>query len=255
MSTYDEQFGWRDSVKTEIAARFNSHVKGRRFSDEASHDGAEGQWLSGLMGLKNDSKNEPDFKGFEMKKQTRGKTTFGDWSPTTALYKRNRSEFLKAFGTPNPDKEMRLSWSGEVFPKWGKTNKFGQSMSVSSNGRIEIFYSYESDLRPEKSELVPTKWQVENLVLATWTEEKLRRNLENKFDTFGWFKLLKDPSGKYNGIQFGREISWNDFVGLMTAGKVIVDCGMYEGNPRPYMQFRADPKVWDEFEEESLFFD
>jgi hypothetical protein len=85
MDRQDASGNWRQTVKNEIIELFESNVLGRRFKASSAHDGAEGQWLSGLMGLKNDSLNRPDFKGFEMKKQTRGKTTFGDWSPDKAL--------------------------------------------------------------------------------------------------------------------------------------------------------------------------
>jgi hypothetical protein len=252
MVEFDESFGWRDEIKAEIITTFRENVSGRRYSKTDGHDGAEGHWLSALMGLPNDSDNRPDFKGFEMKKQTRGKTTFGDWSPTEALYKRNRAEFLGAFGTPNPEKGGRLSWSGEVFPKIGSINRYGQSMIVDESQSIVIFYSFSRDTRPDKLTTVPPKWQVEELVIAKWTSEKLRRNLESKFNTFGWFKLLADANGAYSTIQFGRVISWDEFIDLFSQGLVIIDCGMYEDNPRPYMQFRADSKIWDLFEEETI---
>jgi len=241
-------------VKNEIIKLFESNVLGRRFQVSGAHDGAEGQWLSGLMGLENDSLNRPDFKGFEMKKQTRGKTTFGDWSPDKALYKKNRELFLKAFGTPSPRKKGRLSWSGEVFPKIDVINKFGQQMKVGYDGSLEILYWHGQNTRTDKDVLVPTQWQKDGLTIASWSAQKLRANFENKFDQFGWFKLLKDSSGAYFGIQFGRAIGWGEFTSLVASGDVIVDCGMYSGNPRPYMQFRAHPTIWDKFEEEIIDF-
>ena len=61
----------RESIKQEILRKFRQEVKGmapdlREFNSR--HDGAEGDWLTKRMGLTVNGKNEPDFKGFEMKK-------------------------------------------------------------------------------------------------------------------------------------------------------------------------------------------
>ena len=61
----------RDQIKREILKIFNKNVKGKvpdLSKYNRSHDGAEGDWLTKAMGLTVNGKNEPDFKGFEMKK-------------------------------------------------------------------------------------------------------------------------------------------------------------------------------------------
>ena len=95
----------RDEIKTEIRVRFYENVNGQfpcLDGYNKQHDGAEGDWLTKAMGLTVNGRNEPDFKGFEMKKDSRGKTTFGDWSPDEALYKTpnrelHREKFLELF--------------------------------------------------------------------------------------------------------------------------------------------------------------
>ena len=133
----------RDQIKREILKIFNKNVKGKvpdLSKYNRSHDGAEGDWLTKAMGLTVNGKNEPDFKGFEMKKDS-AKTTFGDWSPNFTLYKKiknspkprlTRNEFLQIFGRKSPDptgrKSGRFSWSGTVFPTVHSVNEYGQIM-------------------------------------------------------------------------------------------------------------------------------
>ena len=67
----------REEIKREILSTFNKNVKGKipdLSTYNRSHDGAEGDWLTISMGLTVNGKNEPDFKGFEMKKDSK-KTT------------------------------------------------------------------------------------------------------------------------------------------------------------------------------------
>jgi len=250
----------RKVIRSLIEERFEKYVKGlkpdlRGFNKD--HDGAEGDWLTKRMGLSVNGKNEPDFLGFEMKKDS-PKTTFGDWSPDFALYlsaqrgtnsELARSEFLRIFGTPKVNKELRKngrhSWSGEVFPTINGINKYGQVMKVQDNGDIKAIYDYKFDQRSNKTKLVPTKYQKSGVVLAHWTQERLRLRLERKFNQLGWFKCLKDSSGYYSELQFGRPITYEAFLEMVITGDVFCDCGMYDGNPRPYMTWRASHRIWD----------
>ena len=78
----------RNRIKREILEVFEKKVKGQKpdlSKFNKAHDGAEGDWLTKRMGLTVNGKNEPDFKGFEMKKNS-VKTTFGDWQPNYAIY-------------------------------------------------------------------------------------------------------------------------------------------------------------------------
>lgn len=248
------------AIRRLIEERFEKFVKGQRpdlTGYHSGHDGAEGDWLTKKMGLTVNGKNEPDFKGFEMKKDS-AKTTFGDWSPDFALYlaprrgtnaEMPRSEFLKVFGTPKahpePRKNGRYSWSGEVFPTVKGINRYGQIMKVEMSGDIKALYFYNSDQRQDKSRVVPKKYQQEGLVLAHWTSDRLRLRLERKFNQLGWFKCLKDSSGLYSELQFGRPINYEAFLKMVISGDVFCDCGMYDGNSRPYMTWRASHRIWE----------
>jgi hypothetical protein len=250
----------REAVRSLIEEQFEKFVKGRKpdlTGYHSGHDGAEGDWLTKMMGLTVNRKNEPDFHGFEMKKDS-AKTTFGDWSPDFALYlapKRGtkaelpRSEFLRIFGSPKthsePRKNGRYSWSGEVFPNVKGINKYGQIMKVENSGDIKALYFYKSDQRPDKSTIVPEPYRADGVVLAHWTGKRLRLRLERKFNQLGWFKCLKDSSGRYSELQFGRPINYEDFLKMVIAGDVFCDCGMYDGNARPYMNWRANHHIWD----------
>ena len=250
----------RKAVRSLIEARFEKYVKGLKpdlTSYNSKHDGAEGDWLTKQMGLTVNGKNEPDFLGFEMKKDS-AKTSFGDWSPDKALYlspKRGiksaltRSEFLRIFGTPKQHaeayKDGRYSWSGEVFPTVRGINKFGQLMKVDDSRDIKAMYFHGSDKRPNKDVIVPRQYQEDDVILAHWTSEKLRQRLERKFNQLGWFKCLKDSSGHYSELQFGKPINYENFINLVISGDIFCDCGMYEGNARPYMNWRANHHIWD----------
>ena len=32
---------------------------------------------------------------------------------------------------------------------------------------------------------------------------------------------------------------------MVSVGEIFCDCGMHDGNPRPYMTWRASRKIWD----------
>jgi hypothetical protein len=251
----------RENVKRQIRVRFYSHVAGR-FPDlknyNLKHDGAEGDWLTKAMGLKVNGKNEPDFNGFEMKKDS-AKTTFGDWSPDIGLYKRNptgsppemgRTEFLIAFGVPRfKENKVRHSWSGGVFPNVKGFNEFGQVMSVDSTDSVIAEYNYAKDCRQNKIDLVPSRYRNETIVLVKWSAQKLKLKLEKKFNNLGWFKCLKDISGKYSKLQFGYPINFSVFIALVKTGEIFCDSGMISTNQRPYMSWRASKTIWESLAE------
>jgi hypothetical protein len=250
----------REAIKGEIERRFDEFVKGLKPPSRGDnrHDGFEGDWLTRQMGLNSNGKNEPDFMGFEMKKDSKGKTTFGDWSPDRALYKApySRTVFLRTFGSPNPLKNDRYSWSGKVFPTLGKWNGFGQRLEVDDDQNIRAIYTHKMNVLTPLA--VPAAFHLENLELAFWSKEPigpsmrekgLRRKVEDKFNQLGWFRCLKGGDGTYQRIQFGRPLSYPAFIEMFKRGEIFIDSGMYEGNPRPYMQFRAGNQVWDRLAE------
>jgi len=246
----------RECIKRQIRMRFYSHVKGK-IPDlkgyNSKHDGKEGDWLTKAMGLTVNGKNEPDFKGFEMKKDS-AKTTFGDWSPDIGLFKKSptgtppeieRTGFLIIFGEPRlKEKKVHHSWSGEVFPKVKRFNKFGQIMFIDKKNNVLAKYNYKNDCRQNKSTLVPLRYRKGNVVLVKWSAQKLKFKLENKFNNLGWFKCIKDISGKYIKLQFGRPINFPLFIALVKTGKIFCDSGMVSTNRRPYMSWRASKNIW-----------
>lgn len=244
----------REDIKAQIRAVFNENVRGRRADltgYNRRHDGAHGDWLTKAMGLTVNGRNEPDMLGFEMKKQS-PKITFGDWSPTRSLFGRggplSRNDFLRAFGD-DPSTLGRYSWSGKVFPRVNHTNLAGQTMAVLDNSDIIARYDYTRDLRGTKDADVPKHLRVVDLALASWEHGTMRSRVENKFNQLGWFKCLTDSSGIYTTIKFGKPITFETFIMLVRTGDVFLDCGMYQGNPRPYMNWRASSAVWDRLAE------
>ena len=254
----------RDQIKREIRKTFNKNVKGKvpdLSKYNRSHDGAEGDWLTKAMGLTVNGKNEPDFKGFEMKKDS-AKTTFGDWSPNFTLYKKiknspkprlTRNEFLQIFGRKSPDptgrKSGRFSWSGTVFPTVHSVNDYGQIMKVDSSHNIVILYSYRKDKRPNKNRIVPKDLQKNELVLAKWDADNIRVKLEKKFNKLGWFKCIADKNGRYQDLQFGGPIQFESFIELVKKGFIICDCGMHSQSKKPYMSWRAQRNIWNSLAE------
>ncbi len=242
-------------VQDQIVERFRMHVLGRRpdlSRYNARHDGAEGDWLTVQMGLTVNGKNEPDFKGFEMKKAS-SKITFGDWSPDVAVYhtrvrrsEMSRDEFLRVFGavpsTTRGGGAGRFSWSGKVFPKVGSVNFAGQEMLVEEQGDIVILYRNVLDSRTATA--VPAKFRAGEICLARWTADHMRNRVESKFNVRGWFICQKTADGTYARVVFGPKIDFACFIRLVRSGLVYCDCGMHMGNPRPYMTWRAAQSVW-----------
>lgn len=244
--------------KKQIIERFLNNVKGQSFNKQGysiGHDGAEGHWLERQMGITPNGLNKADIFGFEMKKDSVSKTTFGDWSPDLTIWGRKkplqipevsvtREQFLHCFGKPNPLKSNRFSWSGEPIPNIDKYNRFGQIMEVNTNSDIVIKYSFLKDCRINKNEIMPDHLK-RNLILARWQSGILKTKLERKFNDKGWFKCYKNQFGVYTHIGFGDPINFTTWIQLVKQGIVFFDSGMYEGNPRPYSQWRANNNYWD----------
>ena len=240
--------------KEKICELFFANVKGKRpnlseFS--VKHDGRAGHWLEQQMGIKANASNKPDLFGYEMKNNTTSKTTFGDWSANYYIFKDQefervgRNNFLRIFGKPNPLKGMRYSWSGEPSPKIKAANRFGQILVVDEYKNIHAKYSYSLDQRENKKIIVPRNFQRDNLTIARWDMESIKAKLERKFNQQGWFKCIQDEHRVYTSIVFGDPITYCKWIGLVESGDVFFDSGMYEGNIRPYSQWRANNTLWD----------
>lgn len=237
-----------------IVALFYQNVKGKKpetSSSNIKHDGKEGHWLETQMGIAHNANNSPDLFGFEMKNNTSSKTTFGDWSADFYVFKDkkngiSRDDFLKIFGKPNKLKKGRYSWSGSPCPQINKTNIFGQKLIVDKNANILAIYDYSKDNRKDKSRVVPSQFQVNNLILAKWKARSLKKKLEDKFNMRGWFKCSKNEKGIYTKIDFGEPINFNNWIKGVKKGLIFLDSGMYQGNLRNYSQWRAYNKYWNE---------
>jgi hypothetical protein len=267
----------RELIKERIKSLFDQNVRGKsphKLGGNSLHDGSDGHWLQVQFGLEADNKNAPDLLGFELKTGTRGKTTFGDWSADRYLFyshqkceastvtaescvkcsnsNLSRPEFFKLFGSPNPMKNGRFSWSGEVFPKVGLFNQSGQKMNVDESGNISTVYLFEEDKRVTRNSLVPPMFQTNLVETAFWSSQTLKERLEKKFNVLGWFKCLRESngSGPYTQLVFGKPIDFPTWINLVRSGHVYLDSGMYDGNNRPYQNWRASNSVWDSLSEE-----
>jgi len=240
-------------AKQKIIEIFHRDVKGKKLADKGpnpKHDGARGHSLERLFGIKANGNNAPDLFGFELKSQTTNKTTFGDWSASNYLFNGEnpsctKTEFIKIFGSPNPKKNNRYSWSGSCFPVVGSTNSFGQIIEVSDGGDVSIYYSFSKDLRPEKATLIPKEFQKENLRLAHWTREKLERHVNDKFNDKGWFKVFTDESGTCLELVFGEPMDFSTWIELVRNGTIYLDSGMRVGGSRNRANWRASNTFWD----------
>lgn len=261
--------------KKEIIARFMKNIKGKKpdiLEIEKRHDGDVGHWLESQFGILHNADNAPDIYGYELKTQTSSKITFGDWSANEYVFmkkeynhifkgsnkKDRQGEFLKIFGKPNVNKNGRYSWSGEPCPKINDYNKFGQKLIVESNEDIVAIYDFEKDQREEKESIVPSEFHSGKVEIARWfgrqapiTAPKkgskcLKEKLEDKFNQNGWFTCKRDEDGVYQKIEFGKPINFDMWIEWVKTGRVFFDSGMYEGNARPYAQWRMNNKGWDE---------
>ncbi len=240
-------------VKQKIIKLFYKNVKGKKPDSSKSnqrHDGRDGHWLEVQMDVEHNANNAPDISGFEMKNNTSSKTTFGDWSASYYIFKddkynMNRDDFLKIFGAPNILKNNRYSWSGKPTPKIGSFNDFGQILKVDKKDNIKAIYSFSKDKRSNKNSTVPKIMQKDNLLIAQWDAEMMKNRVEDKFNMLGWFKCLKNIDGAYESIVFGAPINFETWISGVRKGLIFFDSGMYQGNIRPYSQWRADNKYWE----------
>ncbi|HEL1598002.1 TPA: LlaMI family restriction endonuclease [Streptococcus suis] len=261
-----------DKDKELLIQLFRNNVKGKSpdvTGRNINHDGRAGNWLEEQFGKHPDANNHADFFGYELKNETTSKTTFGDWSANRYIFKTGQyaslfknpsigtpqDVFCLYFGQPNPEKNNRCSWSGKPIPRLNEYNEFGQIMVIEDNKDIVIKYSFSQDCRANKNSLIPVELQNGEIELARWfgstspstkrTDKSLKDKLEDKFNQKGWFTCKKDSEGKYNQICFGGTFNFDQWLDLVAKGIVFFDSGMYQGNKRPYSQWRANNKYWD----------
>ena len=258
--------------KEKIIELFRNNVKGKKPNVDfmnKRHDGRNGHWLEQQFGISANADNNADLWGYELKNQTTSKTTFGDWSANEYVFTNpkyqdlfnghskheKQNSFVRIFGKANAGKGGRYSWSGSPCPKINVYNDYGQIMIIEKNKDIVILYSYSEDQRENKSSIVPLWLQIDCLEIARWygvtsdstnhSGKCLKDKLEDKFNQKGWFTCKTDETGRYNRICFGKPINYDEWIKLVEKGTIYFDSGMYEGNDRPYSQWRANNFFWD----------
>lgn len=238
--------------KQEIKRRFFENVKEKEIKTTGNHCGKEGHWLEKAMQIKPNGKNAPDILGYEMKKDSSNKITLGDFSASEYLFskktpilnslngesiKMDRKTFIRTFGTPNPKKNGRFSWSGACVPSYGKFNDFGQKIVI--DDEIRIIYNKDHDKRDAKPEL-----KNGDITIAIWKEEKMKTHIERKFNQNGFF-ICRKKGNVYNSIAFGAPFTYETFINNIKTGLVFFDSGMYMSNQRNYSHWRAKKDFWN----------
>jgi hypothetical protein len=231
-----------------------TNVKGKPILIEnTKHCGSEGHWLETQFGISHNAKNEPDLLGYEMKKNS-SKITFGDFSASEYLFSKKkdiienmnnwekgknnitREDYIKYFGTPNPLKNNRYSWSGSCVPTYGIWNHCGQMLNFNDSLDLCVYYSFENDIREDKNSY--PKFIQNNIIIAIWEKNKLEQHINKKFNKKGFF-ICKKINDTYEKICFGKPFDFNYFVDNIKNKNIIFDSGMYQGNSRNYSQFRS----------------
>lgn len=252
---------------SKIVHRFRSNIKDKQYTPKSfneigenkgkktNHHGSEGYWLEQQIGINQNCFQNADIDGFEIKKFSK-KITFGDWKPDEIIFdpkyiinqyncnipRLTRDQFLQIFGSSNPQKNGRSSWSGSCIPKIHKFNMFGQTMIIDNKDNIFIVYSYKYDeFRESKPEWTKDK----NLIIAYWSAEKLLHCLNRKFNNKGFIMFKKNAENIYKYMLVGRKISFEYWISQVRLGTVFFDSGMYQGNLRYYSHWRAKHKFWD----------
>jgi hypothetical protein len=253
---FHKNFDKQNSLN-ELKHIFDKKLKGKKYiKTNSKHCGEEGHYIEKCFGLELNAKNEPDFKGFEIKKKSK-KITFGDWSSTGYLFKQDnymksfnnipfnitRNDYMKYFGNYNIDKK-RYSWSGRCIPKYNEWNYNGTIIVIDNNNNIYIVYSNNKDTRNIKLPNIFTKQ--EYIILQYWKQENIKKFVENKFNKHGFVIFEKNNENIYSKMLIGNTIDFKKFIELFKNNKIIFDSGMYEGNTRNYSQFRSTCNIFME---------
>lgn len=237
--------------KIKILVLFFKHIQYAKIVYENKHCGSEGHWLEDMFNIKHNSSNTPDIYGFELKKQS-NKITLGDFSCSEYLFSKNkpfidsincsnikitRNEFISLFGSSKI--KDRYSWSGECIPKYGIWNDYGQILMFDDFNNLYIKYSSKHDKRNLTYNNILNG--IEELVIAYWSAEKLKKCINKKFNSNG-FVICSKYNNVYSKISFGLPFNFTYFIENIKNGMIIFDSGMYTGNNRNYSMFRSKNK-------------
>jgi hypothetical protein len=249
--------------RDEITNMFNKNIKNKEIKD-ISKSKNEGNWLEEQMGISANSLNAPDILGYEMKKYS-NKITLGDYSASEYIYQKktphlnkennnnddnnndktlsppsppmSRNEFICFFGKSNPKKNGRYSWCGTSVPKYNEWNNNGQILQITDEQDICIYYSYIKDQR-HGIEIPYILKKKEKTMVAIWKKEKIKKNIENKFNQRGFF-ICKKTGNTFQEIFFGKPFDYNYFLDKIKTKQITFESSMKEGCSRNYSCFRA----------------
>ncbi len=217
------------------------------------HCGKEGHLLEEFFNINKNSNCKADIYGYELKKSSKYKITFGDWSADYYIYKDinyniTREMFIKYFGKKNPKKHNRYSWSGYGVPVYlNETTDFGQTLNIDEDKNIIITYDYNLDKRDNKDEIIPDFLRNQTIIIVKWNVNTIEKKITDKFGNKGFFICIKNNENNlYEKIAFGKPFSYDFFIENMKNKNIFFDSGMYNGNQRNYSHFRGKTSFWYE---------
>ena len=250
---------YMEDNKQKIIDLFEANVFGKKYTENGnSHCGSEGHWLEEKIGIKHNSKTEADILGYELKSKTSSKISFGDWCPNIDRdgsqiklkwwnNDESKTKFMNQYGGFNKEKK-RWSWANPI--KYNSYNKFGQKFTIKDDG-LYVIYNNKKDTYYESRE-IKTQAMEHDVILFGWSHDEMEKKLTKKFNQNGYIRPIKSDDDVYIGLQFGKPINYKEFVDNIKNDNIYLDPGTYVGNPRPYMQWRANNKWFDNREKNNL---
>ena len=236
-----------DIGKQQIKKLFDDNVRGVPIcldGQNAGHCGKEGHRLETLMGIKHNSKNEPDINGYEMK-TGESVTTFVDKAPDTffvdgikipsgKIKKYKQSFFEKYACAKNTDVLTMGGWS------YHKYNHCGQRLCTDDKNNVYVIYDWTHDKRENKDALYLNKTPHP---IMRWYADSLKNAIEKKFNNKGFFKCIKQNNA-YVKICFGKPITFDTWIDELKKGIIYHD-GYSKPKGRWRHVFRARNAFWD----------
>ena len=242
----------KDINKLKIIDMFNKNVKNKKINlniYNSNHCGKEGHWLENAMGIKANSKNEPDIHDYEMKKYAKV-ITFIDKVPSKKIFlgniikpkndTLNKLNFWKMFGSKKTTDNITLGgWHINRY------DNNGQIMIIDKDNNIIIQYNYNEDKRINKLDIIDNFYKLENKIILQWDMIDIKNTIDNKYNKNGFFICKKDKkTNTYNRICFGKSFTFEEWIDDLKKGKIYFD-GYSKCDGRWRGQFRAKNTYWD----------
>lgn len=236
---------------------FDTKIKGTMPSTvNSDHDGCGGHYLEKMMDISHNASNSPDIGGFEMKKGSLGKISFGDWTPDLDNDSNNmtndkkwwtndikKEPFMKKYGKYNKDKK-RWSWSMPIY--YEEYNNNGQKFTCDMNNNILVVYNKTKDKNLNDREQNDITQENTDIIIFGWSSKIIKQRVENKFGKNGYFICRQNKKKVFNDINFYEPILFNEFLKGIKDKLIYLDPGTKMGDNRPYMSWRANIKWWND---------